>query len=87
MENEIMNYEETVMEPEIDLVEMDDTKSGIGTGKALLIGAGVALAITAGVKLAKDLWAKHKAKKELRLVDEDDTVEVADEQIEEVTKK
>ena len=86
MKNEIMDYEENVTEQEIDMVDTEEAKSGIGIGTALLIGAGVALVTTATVKFAKNLWAKHKAKKELRLVDEDDHVEVTDEQIMEVTK-
>lgn len=86
MENEIMNYEEEVMENEVDVFETEPEESGIGTGLAILIGAGITAAGVAVVGLGKKLWAKHKAKKELRLVDEDDFVEVTDERVEEVTK-
>jgi hypothetical protein len=86
MENEIMNYEEEVMENEVDVFEAEHEESGIGTGLAILIGAGITAAGVAVVGLGKKLWAKHKAKKELRLVDEDDFVEVTDERVEEVTK-
>lgn len=86
MENEIMNYEDEVMENEVDIYEMESEESGIGTGLAMLIGAGITAAGVAAVGLGKKLWAKHKAKKELKLVDKDDFVEVTDEQIENVTK-
>lgn len=84
MENEIMNYEDEVMDVAIEPVETED--SGISTGAALAIGAGLAAAGIAVVKLVKKMVAKHKAKKELHLVDEDDFIEVTDEDIEEVTK-
>lgn len=87
MENEVMNYADEAMETEFDVVETETGKSGIGTGLAMLIGAGLTLATTAIVKLGKKAWAKHKAKKELRLVGEDEFVEPTDEQIEEVTNK
>ncbi len=86
MENEIMNYENEVMENEVDICEMESEESGIGTGLAMLIGAGITAAGVAVVGLGKKLWANHKAKKELRLVDKDDFVEVTDERVEEVTK-
>ena len=86
MENEIMNYENEVMENEVDIYEMESEKSGIGTGLAMLIGAGITAAGVAAVGLAKKFIAKRKADKELRLVDEDDFVEVTDEQVESVTK-
>ena len=82
MENEIMNYEEVeVIEDEV----VADEKSGMGTGKALLIGAGVAIAAGAIVKSAKNLWAKYKAKKELRKPDTE--IEITDEEIAEITAK
>ena len=84
MENEIMNYEDEAMDMDIETVETDC--SGISTGKAIAIGAGLAIVATAVVKLVKKAVAKHKAKKELHLVDEDDFVEVTDEQVEEVAK-
>ena len=86
MENEIMNYEDEVMENEVDIYEMESEESGIGTGLAMLIGAGITAAGVAVVGLGKKLWAKHKANKELKLVDKDDFVEVTDEQIKNVTK-
>lgn len=82
---EIMNYDE-VMEPEMEIIETEDGKSGIGTGTAMLIGAGLTLATAAVVKLVKKGIAKYKTKKELRLVDENDIVEPTEEQITEVTK-
>ena len=86
MENEIMNYENEVMENEMDVYEVESEESGISTGLAMLIGAGITAAGVAVVGLGKKLWAKHKAKKELRLVDEDDFVEMTDERMEEVSK-
>lgn len=85
MENEIMNYED-VMDTEIDAVEMEAEESGIGTGMAMLIGAGLTLATTAIVRLGKNLYAKHKAKKELRQPEEGEVVEPTEEQIVEVTQ-
>jgi hypothetical protein len=81
---EIMNYEE-VMEPEVEIEETEGN-SGMSTGVAILIGAGLTAAVAAAVKVGKNLWAKHKAKKELHLVEEGKTVEPTDEQIEEITK-
>ena len=86
MENEIMNYENEVMENEVDIYEMEPEQSGIGTGLAMIIGAGITVASIAAVRLGKKIIAKYKAKKELRLVGEDDFVEVTDEQVENVTK-
>ena len=86
MENEIMNYEVEGMENEAEIYEMESEDSGIGTGLAMLIGAGITAAGVAAVGLAKKLWAKHKANKELRLVEKDDFVDVSDEQIDYVTK-
>ena len=80
MENEIMNYEDIeIMDGEI----VEEGKSGIGTGVAMLIGAGLAFAFGAGVKLVKKGIAAYRAKKELTLyedevpVDETKVVEVA----------
>lgn len=86
MENEIMNYEEETMNNEIDVIETEEGTSGVGTLVAMAIGAGLTIATGAVVKFGKKLWEKHKAKKELRLVDEHDFVEVSDEEIEAVTK-
>lgn len=86
MENEIMNVETEVMEPEFDTVEMENENPGIGTGVAMLIGAGLTIATTAAVRLGKKLWAKHKAKKELRQPEEGEVVEPTDDQIMEVIK-
>ena len=61
MENEIMNYEEEAMEPEVE-VETEE-KSGMGTGAAMLLGAGLTLAVGAMVKFGKKLVEKCKAKK------------------------
>lgn len=85
MENEVMNYEEEMI-PEVETYEMESEGSGLSTGVAMLIGAGLTIAATAAVKLGKKVYAAYKAKKELRLIDEDDTVEVTDEDIMNVTK-
>jgi hypothetical protein len=86
MENEIMNYENEVNENEVDIYEMEPENPGISTGLAMLIGAGITAVGVAAVGLGKKLWANHKAKKELRLVDDGETVEVTDERVREVTK-
>ena len=86
MENEIMNYEEEVMVPEIEAFEGEEKGSGIGTVIAMAVGAGLTIATTAAVKLGKKLWADHKAKKELRKPQEDEVVEPTDEQIMEVAQ-
>lgn len=80
------NIYEEVMETEMEVVETEERKPGVGTGTAMLIGAGVAFAATAVVKLVKKGIAKYKANKAAHLVDEDYPVEVTDEQIMEVTK-
>jgi hypothetical protein len=85
--NEIMNYENEVLDNEVEVYEMEAENSGISTGAAIAIGAGLTLAVTAGIKLVKTMIAKHKAKKELRLVKEGDFVEVTEEQIQEVAAK
>lgn len=85
MENEIMDYEEEVMEPEVEIDEVEGD-SGMSAGVAVLIGAGVTVAGIAAVKLGKKLYAKIKAHKEVRQPDEDDIVEVTDEDVMSVTK-
>ena len=78
--NEIMNYDEIEI---MDDAVVADERSGIGTGSAMLIGAGLALVVSAGFKLGKKVYAKIKAKKELRkpnkeiIVDDEDLEEVA----------
>lgn len=79
MENEIMNYDDA-MENEVEAEEVETESSGIGTGVAMLIGAGLTMATTAAVKLGKKLFAAHKAKKESRETEEDDSEDVADEE-------
>lgn len=85
--NEIMNYEDEVLVNDVEVVEMEAENSGISTGAAIAIGAGLTLAVAAGIKLVKNMIAKHKAKKELRLVNEHDFVEPTEEQIQEVAAK
>ena len=85
MENEVMNYEEEVMEPEFEIDEVE-RDSGMSAGVAVLIGAGVTAAGIAAVKLGKKLYAKIKARKELRQPDEDEIVEVTDEDIMDVVE-
>lgn len=81
MENEIMDYEEN-METMVYPEEVETEDSGMSTGKVVLLGAGVALATAAIVKLGKKLYAKAKARKELRKPDQDKIIEVTDEDIE-----
>lgn len=87
MENEIMNYAEEVMEPEFEVVDAVSGKSGIGAGMTMLIAVGLTVATGAIVTLGKKAWDKHKAKKALHLVDENDNVEPTEEEIMAVTKK
>ena len=86
MEDEIMNTEDEIMDTEIATTEVDPEETGMGTGVAMLIGAGLTLAVGAAVQVGKKLYAKYKAKKELRKPNDDDIVEVTDEDIENVTK-
>lgn len=85
MENEIMNYEEEAT-PMVETYEMEPEESGVGTGVAMLIGAGLTIATAAVIKLGKNLYAKHKAKKELRKPEEGETVEVTDDDVMSVVK-
>lgn len=78
MENEIMNYEEEVMEPEVEIDEAETEDSGISTGVAMMIGAGLTVAATAVVRLGKKAFAAYKAKKEARKANEEDCEEVTD---------
>ena len=86
MENnelEMMNFEDnTVYEGEI--VETGEENSGLGALAFMAIGAAGAAAIGAAVTFGKKLWAKHKAKKELRQPDEEAPVEVTEEDIADV---
>jgi hypothetical protein len=66
--NELMNVENIDI---IDADVIDDEKTGLGTGVAMLIGAGLTLAVGAGVKLVKKCINAHKAKKALREVNVD----------------
>ena len=86
MEDENMNTEDEVMDTEIATTEAEPEETGMGTGVAMLIGAVLTLAVGAAVKVGKKLYAKYKAKKELRKPNDDDIVEVTDEDIENVTK-
>ena len=81
-----MNYEDEVMESEVETFEVESDKAGMSTGVAMLIGAGLTIATTAAVKLVKKLVANHKAKKELRKPVEGQVVEPTDEEIMEVTE-
>lgn len=86
MENEVMSYEEEIMEPEVEFDEVGTENSGLSTGLAMLIGAGLTIATAAIVKLGKKAYAAYKAKKELRHPDEGDVIEVTDEDLMDVTK-
>lgn len=78
MENEIMNYEEEVMDTEIDYDEVETERSGMSAGVAVLIGAGLTAAGIAAVKLGKKALAKIRARKEVKETEDDDVVEVDD---------
>lgn len=80
MENEIMNYEEEVMDPEVETEEVETERSGMGTGAAMLLGAGLTIATTAVIKLGKKLYMACKAKKEQRKACEEDLEEVTDDE-------
>lgn len=80
MENEIMDYEEEVMDPEVEIDETETERSGMGTGAAMLLGAGLTIATGAVIKLGKKLYAACKAKKEQRKAHEEDLEDVADDE-------
>ena len=86
MNEEIINYEEEVMVPEIDVIDGGEGKSGLGNLVFVAAGAALAVGGTWLAKGAKKLWNNHKAKKELRKPDENEIVEPTDEQIIEATK-
>lgn len=81
--NEMETYEDNTVY-EGDVVETGKENSYLGALAFMAIGAAGAAAIGAALKLGKKLWAKHKAKKELRCPDEDEIVEVTEEDIEEI---
>ena len=83
---EIKTYDDVVVEDEFVDVDVVDGDTGMSTGVAMAIGAGLAVAVGAAIKLGKKLWAKHKAKKELRQPKEGENVEVTDEQVKEITE-
>lgn len=58
--NEIMEMNEVNEEPEV----IEEERSEMGTGLAMLIGAGLTIAAIAAVKKGRKVWAKIKAKKE-----------------------
>lgn len=77
MENEVMNYDETM--EEVEATEMETEDSGMGTGVAMLIGAGLTIATGAVIKLGKKAFAAYKTKKEARKASESDDAEPSDE--------
>lgn len=79
--NEIMEMD-NVMDCEI--IEMEEERSGLSTGGAILIGAALTAATVAVVKLGKKMWANYKAHKEVRKPDSE--TEVTDGDVEEVVK-
>ena len=79
--NEIMEMNETM---DVEVIDMEEERSGLSTGGAMLIGAALTAATVAVVKLGKKAWAKYKAHKELRKPDHE--IEVTDEDIAEVVK-
>lgn len=78
MENEIMNYEE------IELMDegLEEARSGMSTGGAVLLGVGLAAAGVAVGKLIKWAVGKRKAHKELKKPDQD--IEVSEEDLEKI---
>lgn len=86
MTEEIIINENEVMENEVEIIEMEPEESGMsGVAKAIIILA--VTAVGAGVAWGVKKWNdKRKAKSELRLVEEEDFVEVTDERVEEITK-
>lgn len=83
MEEEIMNYEDEVMDVEVEETEGNQS---ISTGVAIAIGVGLTLAVTAAVEFGKKLIAAHKAKKALKKPEEGHVIEPTDQQIEEVAE-
>ena len=79
--NEIMEMNETM---DVEVIDMEEERSGLSTGGAMLIGAALTAVTVAAVKLGKKAWAKYKAHKELRKPDHE--IEVTDEDIAEVVK-
>lgn len=86
MENENMDYENEVMDPEVETTEVDSEETGMSTGMAMLIGAGLTVAVTAAIKLGKKVVAKFKAKKELEAADEENFAIPDDENNQDITK-
>lgn len=78
MENEVMNYEE-VMVNEVENDEAETESSGMGTGAAMLLGAGLTLATGAMIKLGKKMFKAIKARKEAKNADEEELEDVTDE--------
>jgi hypothetical protein len=77
MENEVMNYDETM--EEVEATEMETEGSGMGTGVAMLIGAGLTIATGAVIKLGKKAIVAYKTKKEQRKTAEVDDTEPSEE--------
>lgn len=71
-ENEIMTKnEEVIEEPEV----IEEERSQMSPGVAMLIGSGLTLAGIAVVKKGKKVWAKIKAKKNAKNDDGSNTEE------------
>lgn len=87
MENEIMIYEDDVMEMEPVCDECDAEGSSMSTGMAMAIGAGLTLAVGGIVKAGKWLYGKYKKHKELKRPKDGEEIYVTEEEIEEVTTK
>lgn len=79
--NEIMEMDEVM---DVEVIDMEEGRSGLSTGGAMLIGAALTAATVAVVKLGKKAWAKYKARKELRKADHE--IEVDDDDIAEVVE-
>lgn len=58
--NEMIELAE-VNEPAVE-VEVEET--GMSTGLAMLIGSGLTIGVIAAVKKGREVWLRHKAKKE-----------------------
>lgn len=85
MNEEIMNYEEEVMVPETEEIEVGESKSGLS---GMLFMAGGALLTAGGIWLGKQIKKgvkKYKDKKALHKPAEGEVVEPTEEQIMEAT--
>lgn len=74
---ELMRVNEEIEDTDEETEEVTE-RSGIGTGKAMLIGSALTLAAIAVGKRVKKIWQAHKAKKEECPVEEEPVIIVAE---------